>query len=42
VDALGQQLQAPCLARIPRLDSPQAAAVAAQFPFDALLAALRR
>ena len=42
MDALGQQLQAPCLARIPRLDSPQAAAVAAQFPFDALLAALRR
>ncbi len=42
LDALGLCLHAPCLAQIPRLDLPQAAAVAAQFPIDTLLAALLR
>ena len=42
VDALGQHLGAPCLAQIPRLLHSEVAEVAAQFPIQTLLAALRR
>ena len=41
IDALGRQLGAPCLARIPRLAHSEVAAVAAQFPIKTLLAALQ-